>query len=66
MSFAMLKFRDGNGDCAELDQARQVVERGLDILHMATAITGVKGVIVRALAAVRFTWGWTRLSHPSV
>jgi len=47
-------FRYGSlrelGLCAELDRARQLLVADLDALHLATAITGVPGVIARGFA----------------
>lgn len=43
-------LRDQGADCALVDQARQHVLAALEGLHMATAITGVPGVIARGLA----------------
>lgn len=43
-------LRDQGGDCAELDRARQHLLAAIEGLHIATAITGVPGVIARGLA----------------
>jgi hypothetical protein len=44
-------LRDVGADCAEIDRARANLEAGLDLLHAATAITGIEGGIARALAS---------------
>lgn len=43
-------LRDQGADCAEVERARQHVLADLEGLHLATAITGVPGVIARGLA----------------
>ena len=43
-------LRDQGADCELVDQARESVLADLDGLHLATAITGVPGVIARAFA----------------
>ncbi|MEE2788565.1 MAG: hypothetical protein VX589_14575 [Myxococcota bacterium] len=49
-AYRYAQLREGHGRCEDLAMARQAVEDGLGVLHMATAITGEKGVMVRALA----------------
>ena len=48
-------LRDQGADAAEVDQARSQLLRALETLHIATAITGVEGVICRGLALKE--WG---------
>lgn len=43
-------LRDSGAPCAVVERARNILLRDLETLHVATDITGVKGVIVRALA----------------
>lgn len=43
-------LRDQGGDCAEVDRARELLRADLDALHLATAITGVPGVLARGFA----------------
>ena len=43
-------LRDSGAPCEAVERARDILLRDLETLHIATAITGVKGVIVRALA----------------
>ena len=43
-------LRDRGAACAEVDRARQHLIADLDALHLATAITGVEGVIARGFA----------------
>ncbi len=42
-------LRDGSGTCTEVRRARAVLERGLDAMHVAVAITGVSGSIARSI-----------------
>jgi hypothetical protein len=48
-AFHYAVLRDGTGKCTEVRRARKILERGLDALHVATAITGVPGSIARSL-----------------
>lgn len=43
-------LRDEGAACEAVERARAIVLTDLDVLHMATAITGVEGVIARGLA----------------
>ncbi len=43
-------LRDQGADCAEVEQARAFVVADLDALHLASAITGVPGVVARGFA----------------
>jgi hypothetical protein len=43
-------LRDEGAPCEDVDRARQFVIANLDALHLATAITGVPGVIARGFA----------------
>lgn len=43
-------LRDEGADCAEVELARGHLERDLDALHLAVAITGTPGVIARGFA----------------
>ncbi len=43
-------LREQGAACADVDRARAHLVRDLDALHLATAITGVEGVIARAFA----------------
>ena len=45
-------------DDAEVDRARVHLLRGLEMLHAATAITGVEGVIARGLALTAWNERW--------
>ena len=49
-AYRSAQLRSGHGQCDDVEHARLAVKRGLEVLHMATAITGEKGVMVRALA----------------
>ncbi len=49
-------LRDQGYPAADVDQARGQLLRALETLHMATAITGVEGVICRGLALK--AWGY--------
>ena len=46
-AYRYLTLRDSGGACADVDLAREHLVAGLDALHLATAITGVEGVIAR-------------------
>lgn len=43
-------LRDAGADCAEVARARAHLQAALDGMHLAQAITGVDGVIARAIA----------------
>lgn len=45
-------LRDEGADCSEVETARTRVSAALEVMHIATRITGTKGVIVRALANI--------------
>jgi hypothetical protein len=45
-------MRDQGADCSEIDKARAFVLADLDALHLASAITGVPGVVARGFARV--------------
>jgi hypothetical protein len=51
-AFRYATLRDQGADCAAVDRARTHVLAALEGLHVATAITGVPGVIARGLARV--------------
>ncbi|MGB0645803.1 MAG: hypothetical protein ACPGQS_01450, partial [Bradymonadia bacterium] len=51
-AYRYMVLRDEGAACEEVDRARVRVERAIETLHIATRITGVEGVIVRALANV--------------
>jgi hypothetical protein len=48
-AFRYATLRDRGEDCAEIDRARANLTRVLEGLHIATDITGVPGVIARAI-----------------
>ena len=49
-SFWYGTLRDHGADCADVERARGFMLANLDALHLATAITGVPGVIARGFA----------------
>ena len=51
-AYRYMVLRDEGAACDEIERARVRVERAIETLHIATRITGVDGVIVRALANV--------------
>lgn len=57
-------LRDQGADCDAVEEARQRLERGLDLLHLATAITGVEGVVARAVARRDFPGDGERETVP--
>jgi hypothetical protein len=40
-------LRDSGAPCGEVDRSREILIADMDVMHMATAITGVPGVIAR-------------------
>ena len=63
-AFRYATLRDQGADCVEVDIARGHLLAGLDILHKATHITGVPGVIVRALALKNLPHSEDRTTTP--
>jgi len=51
-------LRDQGYPAAEVEQARKQLLRALETLHVATAITGVPGVIARGLALAKWNETW--------
>lgn len=49
-AFRYATLRELGADCDAVDRAREHLARDLDALHLATAITGVPGVIARGFA----------------